>query len=104
MNPQYWQALGALIVAGGALYGVVTALLLRTLKAEIGLSEERMKVLITGLKVEMTAMEARLSTKIETVKTELGAAEARLNERLADKLNEYLPEPPITRLEERRFR
>lgn len=88
MNPQYWQALGAFVVACAALYGVVTAPLLRTLKAEIDASEERMKGLVTNLEALM--------------KTDLMAMETRLNERLIDKLNDHGER--ITRLEERRFR
>lgn len=84
MNAQYWQALGAIVVACGALYGVVTAPLLRLIKAESGL-----------IKAEMAALEARLNAKIDAV-------EARLNERLADKLQDHGER--ITRLEERRFR
>lgn len=87
MNPQYWQAIAAFVVACAALYGIVTAPLLRTLKAEIGASEERMKGLVTNLEALM--------------KTELMGMEKRLNERLADKLNDHGER--ITRLEERRF-
>ena len=88
MNPQYWQAIAAFVVACAALYGIVTAPLLRTLKAEIGASEERMKGLVTNLEA--------------LFKTDLMAMEKRLNERLADKLIEHGER--ITRLEERRFK
>lgn len=84
MNPQYWQALGGIIVACGALYGVVTVPILRLIKAESELAAERLKLLKTGMKTEMTAMETRL------------------NERIADKLNEHGER--IRNLEERRFR
>lgn len=75
MNPQYWQAIAAFVVACAALYGIVTAPLLRTLKAESGASEERMKNLVTDAKTEL--------------KTEMAAMEKRLNERLTDKLSEH---------------
>lgn len=75
MNPQYWQAIAAFVVACAALYGIVTAPLLRTLKAENSASEERMKGLVTNLEA--------------VFKTDLMAMEKRLNERLTDKLSEH---------------
>ena len=66
MNPQYWQAVAAFIAACAALYAVVTAPLLRTLKAEISASEARQKVLLTEIKTEMASMEARLNARIDT--------------------------------------
>lgn len=75
MSPQWWQAVAAFAAACAALYTVVTLPLLRVIKAEIGLSEERTKGLITGLKAEMAAMEARLNARID-------AMEKRLNERI----------------------
>lgn len=91
MNPQYWQALGGIVVACAALYGVVTVPILRLIKAESELVEERLKLLRADLKTEMTEL-----------KGEMTAMEARLNERLADKLNNHGER--ITRLEERRFK
>ena len=87
MNPQYWQAIAAFVVACAALYGVVTAPLLRTLKAEISASEERMKGLVTGVKTEL--------------KEEMAAMELRLSDKLSSKLIDHGER--ITRLEERRF-
>lgn len=79
MSPQYWQAIAAFVAACAALYGVVTVPLLRALKAEIGLSEARMKLLVTELKTEIAGMEGRL-------KTEMVGMEARLNERIDTRL------------------
>ena len=59
MSPQYWQAIGAFIAACAALYAIVTAPLLRTLKAEISASEARMKLLLSE-------MEKRLNERIDT--------------------------------------
>lgn len=77
MSPQYWQALGGIIVACGALYTVVTLPLLRVIKAEIGgvkaaidLSEARMKLLSAEVEARLTAhiteVEKRLNERIDT--------------------------------------
>lgn len=79
MNPQFWQAIGAFVAACAALYGVVTVPLMRVIKAEVGLSEARMKLLLAE-------MELRLKTDMTELKADMAAMEARLNERIDTRL------------------
>lgn len=90
MSPQYWQALGAIIVACGALYSVVTLPLLRVIKAEgggvraeIALTEARVKLLLTEVEARLTAHITAVDTGL---KVEITAAEKRLNERIDTRL------------------
>jgi hypothetical protein len=90
VTPDTWKVAGLVIAAFasvaailGALYGIVTVPVLRTIKAEISGSESRTKSQISEmegrLNVKMVEMEGRLNVKMVEM-------EKRLNERIDTRL------------------
>lgn len=76
-NADTWKIVGLVIAALasvtgilGALYGIVTVPILRTLKAEISGSESRLETKLVelekNLKLEMAGVEKRLNERIDT--------------------------------------
>ena len=81
---ELWKIAGLVIAALasvtgilGALYGIVTVPMLRTVKAELSSSESRLEIRLmeleknlklemAGIKLEMAAMEKRLNERIDT--------------------------------------
>ena len=81
-----WKTAGLVIAALasvtgilGALYGIVTVPVLRTLKAEISGAESR-------IKIELLASEARLEKRLSEMEKQIAGMEHRLNERIDTRL------------------
>ena len=90
MTPDVWRIVGLVIAAFasvsailGALYGIVTVPILRTLKAEISGNEARLKAQLIEaegrLNLKMSEMEGRLNLKMVEM-------EKRLDERIDTRL------------------